>query len=324
MQKFATLFVTLLLSTAALAQTTPAEPAAKVLGWSKNANLGVNLSFTSSESVVGQADGSSQTYGLNLKGGLNHVTDKDEWRNTLTVNAATTRTPNVPRYIKSSDDLKLDSIYLYSLPSHPDVGPYVRGEASAPMFKGETVQATPQTFRVSRQGQADHVFTASSLRLTDGFKPLATKEGVGFFWKALQKENLKVEARAGFAALQIDADGQLVLAGPNAAGELQVNELRDVSQAGLELALSAKGKIDDKTSYEAGVEAMTPFVNNKVAGDKRSSTELTNVDGFAKLTSNITSWAAFSYDYKLKIQPQLQIRAQQIHMLVLNVNYNLF
>lgn len=149
------------------------------------------------------------------------------------------------------------------------------------------------------------------------------KRASAFFGRPY-KENLKIEARAGFAALQIDADGQLVLAGPNAAGELQVNELRDVSQAGLELALVAKGKVDEKTSYEAGVEAMTPFVNNKVAGDKRNSTELTNVDGFAKLTSNITSWAAFSYDYKLKIQPQLQIRAQQIHMLVLNVNYNLF
>ncbi len=300
------------------------EPPQKILGWTKTANLGLNLSFTSSNSVVGQSDGSSQTYGANLKSGWNHVTEKDEWRNTLSYIGATTRTPSVPRYLKSSDELKLESIYLYSLPNHPDIGPYVRGEAAAPMFKGEDVQSTPKTYHVSRSNQADQLVAASSLRLTDGFKPLTTKEAAGFFWKAVQKENLKVEARAGIAALQINANGQLTVGGPNAAGELQVKELRDVNQTGVELALTAKGKIDEKSSYEAGIETMTPLINNKLKGDRRTSTELTNVDGYAKLTSNITSWASFAYDYKLKIQPQLQVRAQQIHMLVLNVNYNLF
>jgi hypothetical protein len=33
---------------------------------------------------------------------------------------------------------------------------------------------------------------------------------------------------------------------------------------------------------------------------------------------------AIGYDYKLKIQPQLVDRTQQIHMFVLNINYNLF
>ena len=317
MYKLAIAAFTLALSLPAMAD----EPAKKILGWTKNANLGANLSFTSSNSVVGQTDGSSQTYGLNLKGGMNHVTEKDEWRNTLSITEATTRTPSVPRYLKSSDDLKIESIYLYSLPSHPNIGPYVKGEASAPMFKGEDVQSTTKTYRVTSTNQA---VNASSFRLTDGFKPLTTKESVGFFWKAVQKENLKVETRVGFGAMQIDANGQLTNGGPNAAGELQINELRDVSQAGLELAANVKGKIDEKSSYEAGVESLTPFINNKLKGDTRNSMELTNVEGFAKLTSNITSWAAFSYDYKLKIQPQLQVRAQQIHMLVLNMNYNLF
>jgi hypothetical protein len=318
------LVVALFTLPAAVAQTPAGDPVAKVLGWSKNANLGANLSFTSSQSVVGQTDGSSQTYGMSLKGGLNRVRETDEWRNTLSALGSTTRTPNVPRYVKSSDELKIESIYLYSLPSMPKIGPYVRAEAAAPMFKGEDVRATPSTYLVTRRDGSATTVAASSLRLTDGFKPLTTKEGVGFFWKAVQQDKLKVEARVGLAALQIDADGQFAVQGTGPAGEILVNELRDVNQAGVEFALTAKGKVDEKTSYEAGVETMTPFINNKLAGDNRDALRLTNVDGYAKLNSNITRWAAFGYDYKLKIQPQLQTRAEQIHMLVLTANYNLF
>ena len=60
------------------------------------------------------------------------------------------------------------------------------------------------------------------------------------------------------------------------------------------------------------------------SGDDREPIRLTNIDAFVKLSSNVTKWASFGYDYKLKIQPQLVDRAQQIHMFVVNVNYNLF
>jgi hypothetical protein len=100
--------------------------------------------------------------------------------------------------------------------------------------------------------------------------------------------------------------------------------LEQECHAGVEVALSVKGKVNDNSTYEAGVEAMTPFLNNKASDDSRNSFELTNLDGYAKYSSHITSWAALSYDYKLKLQPQLVDRAQQIHMLVLNINYNLF
>ena len=110
----------------------------------------------------------------------------------------------------------------------------------------------------------------------------------------------------------------------NSAGEVELNRLRDVSQAGSELALNIKGKLNENSTYEVGAEAMTPFVNNKPSGDDRDAIRLTNVDAFAKLSSNLTSWATFGYDYKLKIQPQLVDRAQQIHMFVINLNHNLF
>ena len=144
------------------------------------------------------------------------------------------------------------------------------------------------------------------------------------FWKAVTEPDMQLEARLGVSALQIDANGQLNVSGTDAAGEVQLTPLSDVSQGGPEAAIVLHGKIDDKSAYEAGVEAMVPVINNKAASDSRDPLTLTNIEATARLTSKIVSWASFSYDYKLKIEPQLTNRAQQIHLLVLNVNYSLF
>lgn len=293
----------------------------KTLGWNKNANLGLNFSMTSSSDVVGQTDGDSQTVGINLKGGMTKLTERTEWRNSLTVSEATTRTPSMPRYVKSADEAKLESIYLYSLESYPKVGPYVKAEVSAPLFRGEDVRAKNTTYLI---GTSATPYTGSSLQLTESLKPLNTKESVGAFYKAVDNEDLKLEFRAGFGALQVQADGQLAVTGTDSSGNVLVKELSNISQGGLELGASLKGKVDEKTSYEAGVETLTPFINDKASGDDRDAVRLTNIDGFLKLTSNITSWASFGYDYKVKIQPQVVDRTQQTHMIVLNVNYNLF
>lgn len=315
------LLFTTILSYSALAQDKPKEEKPKVMGWSKSANLGVNLSFSSSQDVVGQTDGSSQTYGVNLKSGWNHNTERAEWRNEGVLTGTTTKTPSVPRYVKSADELKISSIYLYSLEKYPKIGPYARVEAAAPVFKGEDVRSAPKTYRYLHDNST---VTESSVQLTEGFKPLTTKEAVGFFYKPVQEERLKIEARVGFAAQQISADGQFAVKGVNSAGEVELNRLSDVNQAGSEIAVSVKGKANETSTYEVGAEAMTPFVNNKKSGDDRDALRLTNIDAFVKLSSNITSWASFGYDYKLKIQPQLVDRAQQIHMVVINMNYNLF
>ncbi len=309
---------------------TPKEPlqptAERTLGWNRAANLGLNLSFSSSQDVVGQTDGSSETYGTNLKSSFNHVTEDAEWRNTVTLLETITKSPAVPKFVKSNDDFRLESLYLYSIPSQPRIGPYARVEAATPLFKGEDVQATDQSYVI--QDTAGTVvtgpFTAGTVRLTDPFRPLTTKESVGFFWKASEDENKKLLLRVGFGALQIRADGQYALSGKDPAGNIIVRELDDVSQAGLELGFSLKGRFDEKTSFEAGADSLTPFINNQLKSDNRSALRLTNVEGFAKLTSNITPWASFGYDYRMKLQPQLVDRVQSIHMMVLSINYNLF
>jgi hypothetical protein len=301
-----------------------AAPLAYGQTWNKTAKVGANLSFSSSHSVVGQTDGNSQTYGLNFKGELNRLQRTDEWRNALTLQEATTQTPGQSRYLKSNDELKFETTYFAGWTNHPALGNYFRAQATAPIFTGEDAQTDAKTYRIHRiNGDESQTFTGSTFRLTDGFKPLNTRESLGFYWRPADQPALHLEFRLGLAAIQTAAGGQYALGGTNAAGEVVVDELRDISQAGMEAALSAKGKLEKNSSYEIGAEAMTPFVNNKLASDHRDAWRLTDVSANAKLISNITSWAAFSYDYKLTLQPQLYDHVQQLHMMVLNINYSL-
>ena len=305
-----------------------AAPAAvaegKKLGWTPTAKLGANAAVSSASNVVGQTDGTSQTYGLGLSGSYDNVAESSEWKNTLSYTGATTRTPSQPRFVKSGDLLKFESLYLYTFSEMPRVGPYVKASAEAPAFFGEDVRPTAVTYNIVRNDGSTQSFASDSLRLTDGFRPLTTKESVGANYKAVREPNASVDARLGLGAEQIAANGQLTVTGTDAAtGAVNVVELRDLSQVGLEAALTGKGKFNDNAGWEASIETLTPFVNNKQANDDRDALRLTNIDGNAKISSNLTTWAALTYNYKVQIKPQLVDRTQQTHLMVLNINYNL-
>lgn len=299
-------------------------PAEKKMGWTPGAALGANAAVSSVSNVVGQTDGSSQTYGLNLNSTVNHVSERSEWQNKISYNGAATRTPAQPRFVKSSDILKYESVYLYSLEAYPKLGPYARVNAEAPVFMGEDVRSTAVTYNIARRDGTTTALTGTTLRLTDGFRPLTTKESAGFNYKAYETPTARVDVRAGFGAEQIAAEGQLAITGTATDGSINAVELRNVSQAGFETAITAKGQLDTRTSWEVGLETLTPFVTNKESNDDRDAIRLTNIDGSAKLSSNLASWAALTYSYKVQIKPQLVDRTQQTHMMVLNFNYNLF
>jgi hypothetical protein len=273
--------------------------------------------------VVGQTNGSNQTYGLNFKGELNNVREQTEWRNSLVTQEATTKSAALPRFIKANDDIKYETMFLYSLPSIPEIGPYVNSSVETVLFNGEDVQPSDTTYTIHSLGGSSTNFTGQTLHLTDPFKPITTRESTGFFYKVVEKESINLETRLGLGAMQVQADNQFALGGKNSQGFTDVNELRSFQQVGVEAGAVAKGKINDNSNWETSANVLTPFSWTHDASDTRDSLRLTNVEIKAKLVSKITTWASFSYDYKFLLQPQLVDQTQQTHMLVLNINYNL-
>lgn len=316
--KFSTVYLAALFSFAAMAQRAPtftaptakelsrtvASDSKKELGWKPAASIGGLYSFSSSDNVVGQTNGVSQVYGLSFKGSLTEVTELTEWRSTLNYSGAATKTPAVPRYVKSSDELKLETIYLRSLESRPSMGPYAKADVTTSMFRGEDVRNQPTTYVISNSdGTVRGTQTDTSLPLTDAFRPLTTTESLGFFWKPQNDDNMILELRGGVGGMQVQAKDQLAVQDKTDTSAIEIVELKSFTQTGLEFGVLFKGKIDERTMYELNAESLTPVI--KESGETRDSLRLTNFNVAARVSSQITSWASIGYDYKLKMQPQL-------------------
>ena len=294
----------------------------KELGWKPEVSISGQYSLSSSQSVIGQTDGDSHVYGLNFKGVYTRIQELSEWRNSLLYNGATNKTPTIPRYVKSSDELKLESIYLKSLPDSPQYGAYVKGAVVTSIFRGEDVRSGPTTYNISNSdGTLRSSQVETSLPLTHAFRPVTLQESGGMFWKPQNDEKMVFELRGGIGAMQVFAKDQLAVNDKTDTTAVEIIELRSFNQVGVEAGGLFKGKINEKSNYEFNAEVLVPVITE--SGEDRSTLRLTNVSLSAKLSSQITDWASFSYDYKMKLQPQLIERAQIQHMLVLNITYNL-
>lgn len=289
------------------------------LGWAKKLILGGSISMGKSENVIGQADGQSNTYGLNLEGHLNNNQENSEWRNELKVGESASRTPAVPRYVKVKDELKIDTMYLHTFDGIDWVGPYAKGSVETSIFKGEDVRATSQVYQLP----SGSTVTASSIRLTDGFKPVTTKESAGAFFKIINKETMTLEARTGLGAVQVNANGQLAIKDNSSTSNVEIVELESFEQLGVEGALAWKGNIDAKTSYSLEGEFLTPFVTGQSATDKRDKLELTNWEVKGRLTTKLYEWLSLDYTAKLYKQPLLLDKTQNQSLLMVSMTYQL-
>lgn len=315
-----------LTSSLALAQVQPVTLKEEVkasekslLGWTKKLVVGSSLSIGTSESVVGQTDGQTVTYGLNLEGQFNHIAEQDEWRNSLKVSESASKTPSVPRYVKASDELKFETLFLHTLTDVPWFGPYAKASVETSLFKGEDVRSEAKTYQFA-DGSLQ---TGTSIRLTDAFKPITTRESAGGFFKIVNKEDMKLEARIGAGALQVNAKGQRAIKDDSTTANIEVVDLDSYSQLGIEGGFSFKGSIDQKTSYSLDGEFLTPLSADQKAGDKRSKFELTNWELKARLTSKLYDWLSLDYSAKMFKQPQLIDKTQTQTMLLVSLTYQL-
>lgn len=169
------------------------KPDSRPDGWASKANMGLTAAFANNSGVVGQADGSSFSFGLKGDAALDYNLEKHEWRNTLGLLASVTRTPVISTFVKTSDNLNFDSIYLYH--ALPWFGPFVLGSLNTAMFRGTDVQAAPVSYVITRSdGTAGPTIAADHLSLSDPFRPLTFKESVGLFAQPFQSVPATVES----------------------------------------------------------------------------------------------------------------------------------
>lgn len=270
-------------------------------GWFPKLTLGASLSLSSNSNVVGQADGSSWTIGLNLLGRMDYLESVHDWRNTLKLQEVLSRTPVIDDWVKTVDQLLFESVYYLRVSE--TVGPFVSFKLETSLFEGTDLRAAPVTY-VAASDATVLAATATRLKLTDGFQPLTLKEAIGAFYTPVKEKRIEVDIRAGFGAQQTFAEGGLVLADVGDTPEIEVARLEDFVQGGFVVGVEAGGQFEEgRVAYSARAEVMFPIINDDDAD--RSVIDLTNVDLATKISFKLFSFATLDYEFKAFRLPAL-------------------
>ena len=314
----------------------------KPTGWDTRIAVGGTMSFANNSSVAGQIDGSSFSFGIKADVNVDYNKVDHELRNTLGLGAAISRTPVIPEFVKTSDLLNLESIYLYHVVDW--FGPFVRFQLTTSMFPGRDIRTGKASYKITEldgsvrdlnvagtdcTAGADGVVPTTcrtSLSLSDGFRPLTFKESIGLFVQPYQKDWATIELRAGAGAQETIANNQLALADDVAtAGIIELKRLQNAAQLGAELAVSVWGSVvDKKVIYKINADAMTPFLHPALAaGDDRGTFALTNVQVDATLSFKLIEWASIDYQLRMLRQPQVvdTFQVQNALLLTFGLSY---
>lgn len=267
-------------------------------------NTGLTLSLANNNNVVGQPDGSTLVFGYKFAGGIDVRDSGHEWRNGLNIAAAITQTPLIDTLTKANDELLLESIYLYHVLDW--VGPFAQFKLASTTLPGMDHQPAPVTYLIANADGSTETRNADRLFLTDAFMPMRLKESAGGFIQPVATDPYSFEFRLGAGARETFAEGQRAVDDDDETAEIEVKELDDVLQFGVEAVAEFWGALYTKRlTYKVGAEAMIPLANNQADDDDRNALDLTNVEFRANLSVKLVEWASLDYQLKALREPQL-------------------
>lgn len=296
------------------------DEAKRAEGWSPGIAFGGTFNLVDTRSVVGQMDGTTLMLGAALDASLEFNTGMHEWRNSLKAGAGVSRTPALDEFVKTSDGLSFESIYLLHLLEI--FGPYARVAMNTQMFPGMDIRPTAVTYSVANLDGSTTEYLGRRLAMTDAFAPLTFKESIGAFIQPLKQDQITLEGRAGIGAQETLAEGNLAVNDDAATPVVEVKALSDFYQIGAEAIVNAWGFIDEtkRVSYTVGAGVLVPFATSDLAaGDDRSLPELTNFEGIVGLNVKLFDWASLGYKLTVIREPLLVDQWQVSNNLLLTI-----
>jgi len=304
---------------------------AKKDGWYPRIGLGATFSFAHTSNVSSTQDGQTWNIGPKLSLGIDLRRDGHEWRNRLGFNYVLTRTPVIDRFVKTTDELVLESLYLYHVPSAPWFGPYVLLKMETAVSASEHVGAKTAAYQTTEldgwkcDPAANACPTGTSFGLTDAFAPLHLRQAVGASAVPVDRKPVRFELRLGAGARETFVKNGLGLDDNDDTEEVvELKRLQDFQQIGGELYVGLSGTItfknlgkDRPLTYSASAEYMLPFYSSEEPPDK-GVLDLANVVYEAALGIRLFSWMSLDYTLKAVRQPLLSEEFQIQNNLLLN------
>ncbi len=307
-------------------------------GWTHKAKIGANTSYTHNDTVVGLDDGSYFQLGVLFDAESSLHTTKNAWENTLQLKHQQSKTPTLEQFVKSADELKLQTVYRYYLDSVKWIGPYARARMSTAIFKSEVVRATDTEIRrldakgveeagalpsqlTPDNGTFHELLTAQDARkLTSGFEPIFLRQSAGAFLQPAPTKRLKASLTLGAGAQEVLADGGYVVADDADTEQLEIKKLQSFNEIGAEFDIQASGDIDEHLGWSASLNVLYPFVTT--ADTDLEGSELVNTEFNGKLSARLTKWASVDYVFTAKKVPLVLEEWQIQNNLLLTASFS--
>jgi hypothetical protein len=296
-------------------------------GWKASAKIGLTGSLSSNRMYVGAEDGTTIQVGTVLGLGAELNSGQHRWENALALQLGGSKTPQIDRFVKSSDVLDLTSAYFYTLESIDWFGLFGRVKLASQMLPTTFVRSVPYT--VVRQDRAGveidrtMVEAQQGIESTETFEPLTLREVAGIFVNPHTTDAFTIKVRLGAAAQEIVArDGFVLVADDPATTTMTLAQLESSFELGLEAGLSATGVLyPDVLNWKLNVDLFQPFVTT-------SDTELSTI---AQLNSEIVlgvslklvEWLSIEYLLTAKRIPLILDDWQVQNLLVLSAGFDL-
>jgi hypothetical protein len=292
-------------------------------GWQKRLKTSLSGSLTENKKVIGQVDGVAANLGLKLNNVVNYNSKKHEWRNTVLLTLASLRTPVLPRMVKTDDVLGVDSIYLYHGDRYEWFGPFTRFAVDTALLNSYDVRAEKNSYLITDDDGATRREYTDRFLLTTPFSPAVLKESVGGFIQARRSQIVTLEFRLGLGARQSFAANQYALDDNDETAEIEVIQLRDEKEAGVEFTTTALGSSkDEKTSYKITYEVMVPYFSSVEKKKHASPWEKRSYEASATVSYHFVNWASLDYTTKLVRQPLVQKETQFSQSFLASINYS--
>ena len=270
------------------------------------------------QNVNGQQSGTSTLYNLDLSSDLNYRRNQQSVSNNLTVNESFSRTPALPRLIKSTDAVRFVSMYRYFFTSTSPFGVYGRFKASTSAFESYDERASPVNYeRQNRDGTSSTETGKFRTKLAAGFAPQEYKEAFGIFVSPFDHEAFRAEVRTGPAAVQtLSKDAYYTNTSKD--GLVVLTEVGDVHAFGAEAAVEVKGVLlDKKLDYVASVEALYPLMYSPKPANSPETSKLVNYEAVAAVRYKLSDWLGITAQAKSKRNPMIRPEAEVVKSVLL-------
>lgn len=295
-------------------------------GWNPSLAVSGTLNLVSNTNAVGQVEGLSMLLGMGLAGGADYIRGPLVVRNELVIAESLARTPVVDQFLKTNDRVSLATTANYFLTKY--FGGFGRLKLSTSIFNARAITADPTDYVITSAGEAGETRnrTSSKLKVSSSFKPFTINESLGGFARPLSNKKLSISLRAGIGGRHTFASGVLVEDDDDDTPTIELQELTDVHQAGLELFAGLEGKAKkNRVSYSAGASVLLPFINNDIFD--RSATDLTRLGFEVSATVAVFDWMGLVYKGSIIIDPQLFPEGKELNQyqtsLLLTFQYTL-